>query len=196
MFIWLVILINSLLLYTVVMWVNVGKRGTVVKNGKNAVYNTHSDSATSKIVTLQCQQKFWKRVVLGCSNPHIAGVPSICVVHAWQLIQQHGDITLFRWCYNSVEFLSPTTTLLSHSVSACPPHCCRPLLSLYLDPVAQPSWDTLGHVPKQLRIVPNQCSCACQLSTPIVQLSSANWAANYPHNLALKIKNHSVATCI
>ena len=34
MFIWLVILINSLLLYTVVMWVNVGTGGTVVKNGK------------------------------------------------------------------------------------------------------------------------------------------------------------------
>ena len=37
MFIWLVILINSLLLYTVVMWVNVGTRGTVVKNEKCTV---------------------------------------------------------------------------------------------------------------------------------------------------------------
>ena len=57
MFIWLVILINSLLLYTVVMWVNVGTRGTGVKNGKMQCIIHTVIQPLPKFLTLQFQHR-------------------------------------------------------------------------------------------------------------------------------------------
>ena len=134
---------------------------------------------------------------MGCSNPHIAGVPSIC----GSCLTADPVTRRFYIVKVVLQFIRvPQPYPSSHSVLACPPraHCYQPLLSLHLDSMGSQAgahWGTLGHVPKQLRIMPYQCNCACQLSAPIVHLSSANWVANYLYNLALKIKNHSVANC-
>ena len=129
MFIWLVILINSLSLYTVVMWVNMGIRGTVVRNGKmQCIIHT----VIQPLPTLDCQHRILKRVVLGSSNPHIAGVSSICgsCLTADPVTRRHYIVQMV------LQFIRvPQPYLFSHSVSACPPraHCCQPLLSLHLD---------------------------------------------------------------
>ena len=58
MFIWLVIVIISLLLYTVVMWVNVGTRGTVVRNGGKMQCIIHTViQPLPKFLTLQFQHR-------------------------------------------------------------------------------------------------------------------------------------------
>ena len=80
---------------------------------------------------MQCQQKFWKWVVLGCSNPHIAGVPSICGSclttdpATWRhyIVQVVLKFSGIPWPYHNSIFslcLSSPSTLLSALVITLP----------------------------------------------------------------------------
>ena len=143
MFIWLVILINSLLLYTVVMWVNMGIRGTVVRNGKmQCIIHT----VIQPLPTLDCQHRILKKSCIGIFKPtYSRSVKYLCYcLTADPVIRRHYIVQVV------LQFIRvPQPYPLYHSVSACPPraHCRQPLLSLHLDSMGTSFQDVKPRTP-------------------------------------------------